>query len=255
MTFVLAALLTTFSCDGPPGADHRPSTIAPTPSEETPTSTPETASNTSTTAAPAGAPERNPLVEEHFDGRPYELSTGRRLSGQRRLAIYTTPDESIHYAVAVGIAGNRGSTALLSFEHADPDIQILGDDFGPGLIRVRITSRPVAGEGEEDDRPRSRRPRPRVRPETAEHLLSLDDEGRLRHVHRTVTSSSSVASAGTTWDGSTNTLTTSVQRRNPPGRERCRRPDPITIIHTWRGDHFEETHRDDPSLPCGRPTR
>jgi hypothetical protein len=255
----LAGLLVTFAlgaaCDSPADETVPTPAIAPIPAEES-TALRDPAPEDPVPSAAEVAPFRLPdamgadLAAEHFGDRPFRVAGEWRLRSRPRgeLAVFVTDDESLHYAVVVGKLGNRTTSCVASYQYAAPEVQLLDEDFGPDLIQLRMTSIPP------DDQPAPRREgrnQRRDMTETELHLFTLDATRGIRRVHHRVTSSSSIASAGFTWDERSRTLTTRVQRRNPPGRERCRRPDPITIIHAWRRDRFEETHHDQPSPPCG----
>jgi len=171
-------------------------------------------------------------------------------SGFRRSAIYVADSPNVRKVVLAVDHDRRLFLADIHFAHPNPRFFLREHDFGPGLLRVRARSRPPEEKARAPRDPR--RPRRRVRAVEAEMLFHVDPGSGLRRVHEMETSSSSVASGGSRWDPSTETLTATVQPRNPPGRERCRRPAPEVTVYRWRDGHFEEVSRTGPGAPCGQ---
>ena len=264
--FRMAALLVPLSlagCGEPSEAPVEPQTITPTPAEEAlgaPSVSEEDQGGPGAQRADPDDPWQRPntpgadLAERIFGEQHFRLSREHSMPRRRRLYIYVPEgDEEWCLVVLVGRVGDRLSTQRLpcSGSQRRPEVRLLSPDYGPGLIRVQMRSEHEAPT----DSGRRRRPRGRAQErtfgETREILFTLDRAGGLQQVHETVTSSNSIASARTTWGARAQTLTLSIQRRNPPGRERCRRRRPETVVHTWRGGHFEQTQADPGRAPCG----
>jgi len=250
-------LLLAIGCSEPEPLPPGPETITPTPPDEQastpPVTTPTGAADPSTPAESWERPDgaRAELAARHFGDRRFRKVVEFSLSGDRRLYVFgATPDEeNPQFIVLVGRVGNRLWAERVHYGHEIPHVMRGDDDFGPGLVQVRISSRRPETEPRPRRDPRSRSTRSFPTEETL--LFVLNAQG-LEQVHRTVTSDNGVASASLRWDAQRQTLTTTIQRRNSPGRERCRRPEPYDIVHTWRAGHFAETHRDEPGQPCGQ---
>ncbi|MBW2462585.1 MAG: hypothetical protein JRH11_13130 [Deltaproteobacteria bacterium] len=194
------------------------------------------------------------LAERFFGEHSFRLAQDRSLPRRRRLYVYEAEsDDGPCLVVLVGRVVDRVSAQRLpcSAWYVRPQVRLHSPEYGPGLLRVQMTSEHEAPTDSARSRARGRRAPQRTFRERREILFTLDRDNGLQEVHETVTSSNSIASASTAWDAGAGTLTTTIQRRNPPGRERCLRPRPETVVHAWRGGRFEETHRDPTSAPCG----
>lgn len=172
----------------------------------------------------------------------------------RRVAPPGPAREIVVYAAGSGIVvaasdGRRVGTAMISFQGSDPRVMILGTNFGPGLIRLRIVSRHTRVTSMGMRGGRQNLPTGDFT-ESIEILLGMH-EGQLRVLRSLTVRGEVVVRARYEWDSHTQMLSEVVQRRNRRGRERCHQPPERTTRLRWTGTEFVEVSREGYASPCG----